>query len=101
MEVNFSIGPKEDIKQSAKYYEDAVIGLGKAFLEIIEEAVENIIQYPKSSGIIKKPYRRYLIKRFPFGVIYTEDIYAIFIVAVMHLKRKPYYWLEKDEYSKL
>ena len=101
MEVNFSIGSKEDIKQSAKYYEDAVIGLGKAFLEIIEEAVDNIIQYPKSSEILKKPYRRYLIERFPFGIIYTEGTNTIFIVAVMHLKRKPYYWLEKDEYLKL
>ena len=101
MEVIYSIGSKEDIKQSAKYYEDAVIGLGKVFLEIIEKSVERIIQYPKSSRIIKKPYRRYLIKRFPFGIIYTEGKDIIFIVAVMHLKREPYYWLEKDEYLKL
>ena len=101
MDVIFSIGAKADIKQSAKYYEDAVIGLGKVFLEIVEESVESIIQYPKSSIIIKKPYRRYLIERFPFGIIYTEEINSIFIVAVMHLKRKPYYWLEKDEYLKL
>ncbi len=101
MDINYSIGSKEDIKQSAKYYENAVTGLGKAFLEIIEQSVESIIQYPKSSRIMKKPYRRYLIERFPFGIIYTEEINLIFIVAVMHLKRKPYYWLENDEYLKI
>jgi len=37
-------------------------------------------------------FRRCLIDRFPYGIIYVVDEREIFIAAVMHLKRKPEYW---------
>jgi hypothetical protein len=39
--------------------------------------------------------RRYLLKRFPFAVIYLTSEKKIQIVAVAHCKRKPGYWKER------
>jgi len=32
------------------------------------------------------------VKRFPYGVLYSEEADGIFILAVMNLHRAPDYW---------
>ena len=38
---------------------------------------------------IRGHFRRYLLHRFPYGLIYAIHEDAIYVVAVMRLKRKP------------
>jgi toxin ParE1/3/4 len=45
--------------------------------------------------IIQGDSRRHLLTRFPFAVIYTIENQRIYILAVMHLKRKPFYWKDR------
>lgn len=45
------------------------------------------------ANILKEPYRRALLQRFPYGVIYRHQADTGYLVAIMHLKRKPGYWL--------
>jgi hypothetical protein len=42
-------------------------------------------------------YRRLLLARFPFGLIYRFDGQDIVIVAVAHNKRRSGYWRKRDE----
>ncbi|MEE9395612.1 MAG: hypothetical protein V3V31_01235, partial [Methylococcales bacterium] len=37
-------------------------------------------------------YRRFLLSKFLFSVVYRENERSIFVVAVMHNSRKPNYW---------
>jgi toxin ParE1/3/4 len=99
MEVIYSKGAREDIKESASYYENEVEGLGKAFLETIQLAIESVRAFPYVAQNIRKPYRQFIVKRFPFGIIYRFDTETIYITAVAHLKRKPYYWFDKKYFS--
>ena len=41
------------------------------------------------------PARRHLSAQFPYAVIYLEKPDHIWIVAVMHLKRRPGYWRQR------
>ncbi len=95
MEVIFSSQALDEVKEAAEYYEDEVEGLGKAFLQKLNEAIHEIKGFPSSSRIIRADYRRYLLHRFPYGVIYRIEDDLIFVAAVMHLKRKPFYWKER------
>jgi len=36
--------------------------------------------------------RRCLVNRFPFGVLYSVEPTSIFVIAVMHHRRRPDYW---------
>lgn len=61
-----------------------------------ERALEQIAQTPQrwASG----PYstRQFLLRRFPFFVIYRERVHGdIQVVAVAHTSRKPGYWKER------
>jgi len=40
-------------------------------------------------------FRRYLLARFPFSIIYKEHEDEVYIVAVMHNSRNPEYWKER------
>ena len=96
MEIIYASGVLEEVAESAKYYEHEVEGLGKAFLQKVRDAVDDIKENPRMFRIIHHPYRRHLLPRFPFAVIYRLENSTIYILAVMHLKRRPYYWKYRD-----
>jgi hypothetical protein len=41
-------------------------------------------------------FRRWLLRRFPFGLIHRESGSTIFVVAVAHTRRAPGYWLARS-----
>ena len=73
MEVTSASGVLEGVSESANYYEEEVEGLGKAFLDKIQSAVEEIKGNPLMYRIIEGDYRRHLLSRFPFAVIYRIE----------------------------
>lgn len=81
-----------EARNAAAFYEDSQPGLGKAFLADVEAATEEIARHPFMWRRIKGRFRRYLIPRFPYGLIYAVQGKTVYVAAVMHLKRKPGYW---------
>jgi len=67
-------------------------GLGEALFNELDRAFSIIKSSPKIWPILSNNFRRYLLKRFPYGIIYQIKKDYIFIVAIMHLSRKPNYW---------
>ena len=87
---------KVELREAAFFYEDCREGLGQEFLQAIEFAFEQILERPELWRILKGRFRRYLVHRFPYGVIYTVEGQTLFVAAIMHLKRKPDYWLQRS-----
>ena len=83
---------EEEMNEAALFYEDRSEGLGLDFLEEVEKTVASIIAFPESGPVISQNIRRRIVRRFPFGVLYALQGDQIVIVAVAHLKRRPYYW---------
>lgn len=88
-----------EAQKAALFYEDSQPGLGKAFLAGVEAATEEIVRHPLMWRRIKGRFRRYLIPRFPYGLIYAVQGDTIYVAAVMHLKRKPGYWTSRTKRS--
>ena len=95
MVIVISESANVEVRHAAVYYENEVEGLGKIFLSYVETSIEEIEQFPLASRVIGNDFRRFLIPRFPYGIIYQVDQDTIFVSAIMHLKRKPFYWDEK------
>jgi plasmid stabilization system protein ParE len=93
--LNLLLDPEanREIRQAAEFYEDSRQGLGLEFLDAVESAFNHIQQHPRVWRILKGRFRRYLLQRFPYGLIYAVEGETIFVAAVMHLKRKPGYWV--------
>ncbi|MGD9826220.1 type II toxin-antitoxin system RelE/ParE family toxin [Desulfobacter sp.] len=79
--------------EAAIYYEMQVEGLGKNFLDIIEAAVAETAENPGIWPEIEQGIQRRLIRRFPYSILYTVYENELVIIAIMHQKQKPRYWI--------
>ncbi len=84
-----------EISEAAAYYESCREGLGKAFLQAIEKDIQKLSDNPLHYRKIGRNFRRCLVNRFPYGLIYTIEGDSIYVAAVMHLKREPSYWKQR------
>lgn len=92
MKCSFHPEAESEFIYAIEYYEDKVTGLGYDFALEIYSTIERILAHPLAWPIIGENIRRSLVRRFPYGVLYTKEGKEIFILAVMHLNRDPDYW---------
>jgi hypothetical protein len=69
-EIAFHTHAAEEMRAAAAYYEGRERGHGDQFLDEIEEGLQRIRQFPRLWPIYEGEYRRHLLKRFPFGLMY-------------------------------
>ena len=78
--------------QAAEYYAAIAPELGGRFYDEIEQLIGQIRRQPDRFFQFSPPTRRALSRDFPYSVVYLNEPGRIWIVAVMHAKRKPGYW---------
>ncbi len=93
MKFRFLAPAEEEMLEAAFYYEMQVESLGTNFLDIIEKAITEIVEKPDIWPKIEQGIQRRLIRRFPYSILYTVHEDEVLIVAVMHHKQKPRYWI--------
>jgi len=85
-----------ELREAAVFYEECREGLGKELLASVEAAFDAIARRPTLWRRLKGRFRRCLVHRFPYGVVYAVEDDVVYVAAVMHLKRKPCYWESRD-----
>lgn len=92
--MNFSFHPEaeEEFNKAIDYYEDIDPGLGYDFALEVYSTIRRSIEFPRAWAVLEVEIRRSLVRRFPYGVLYSEEPEGLFVVAVMNLHRKPGYW---------
>jgi len=83
---------REELNEAAAFYDARVPGLGEAFLDDVERAIETIQENHRIGAAVGRRFRRALIGRFPFSIIYVERDGVIVIVAIAHQRKRPGYW---------
>ena len=82
----------EEYTQAIQYYSAIRPELGGLLYDEIERLVAEMRRQPDRSFLFSPPARRALARRFPYSVVYLDDPDRVWIVAVMHAKRRPNYW---------
>ena len=77
---------------TAFYTASADEELGLAFVAEFERTVNFILENPKAGAIFRGTRRRFLLRRFPYSVIYQITSEELRVVAVAHHHRRPGYW---------
>ena len=92
--MNWSFHPEAatEFHEAIDYYEGCEPGLGEGFAIEVHETIRNILAYPEMWPMLEDDIRRCFTRRFPYGVVYSIESDGIFILAVMHLHRRPDYW---------
>jgi plasmid stabilization system protein ParE len=84
-----------DITEAYVWYESRRVGLGEEFLGAVDAGVEIIRRQPEMYAPIHEGYRRCLIRRFPYAVLYECTQKRVTIYAVFHTSREPNQWHQR------
>jgi len=95
MKYRFHPEAEAELLDAVEYYDACQEGLGLEFAREVHFAIENIRDFPLAWTPLSQNTRRYLLRRFPYGVVYQLKAGEIFIIAIMQLNRKPDYWRKR------
>src|SRR5262245_42511199 len=97
MKLRIDPGAEEETREAAHWYEERRAGLGREFLAAVDEAFQRIRNDPMAFAQLEtlpdeSNVRRFLLKRFPYAIIYEAMSTEIRILAVAHARRRPQFW---------
>jgi plasmid stabilization system protein ParE len=81
-----------EAEAAARWYAERSPSAALAFSDEIDIAEEAIVQSPEAWPAHDHGTRRYLLRRFPYSVVYRVESTRVLLVAVAHAKRRPGYW---------
>ena len=96
MRVEFHPAALQELIDSARYYESRLPGLGIDLKSEVDRSLDLLSGNPDIGVVVDAPYRRLLLDRFPFGIIYRTRESTLRILAVAHQRRSPGYWKGRE-----
>ena len=91
--------PEAEVEMVAArdWYEARSIGLGLEFVRCVDAAIASAQRTPDSFLQLVAPFRRVLLRRFPYSLIYTIESDALVVIACYHHRRAPGIWLRREK----
>jgi plasmid stabilization system protein ParE len=96
MRVEFDPAARTEFLDAIRYYEREREGLGGRFRDAIYAALKRVVATPERFRQIRPPFRRCLVQRFPYFLVYTIEPDHIHVLAVAHQRRRPDYWADRS-----
>ena len=90
--VEFLDDALEEAQAAAAWYFARSPVAAEGFADELDAAVVAIAESPDAWPPFDLGTRRYLLRRFPFSVVYRAEDHRIVIVAIAHARRRPRYW---------
>jgi plasmid stabilization system protein ParE len=82
----------EEAEAAARWYGERSLTAAAGFADEIYAAESEISEFPEAWPAFERGTRRYLLRRYPFSLIYQIQPSRIVIIAVAHAHRRPGYW---------
>jgi toxin ParE1/3/4 len=93
--VAFHPEAEVEFASATEFYGAERPGLAGEFAEEMNHAVEFVRKHPEAGVPVRGAIRRWLVRRFPYSIIYREEETRLYILAVAHQRRRPEYWSER------
>lgn len=97
--IRLQIAPEAEaeLAAAAEWYETRRAGLGVELVATVDGAFDAIVAAPLSYAVWRddRAYRRHIVNRFPYVILFTVDEDMVVIVAVAHSHRQPGYWVQR------
>jgi plasmid stabilization system protein ParE len=90
--VGFHPEAAAEAEAASNWYLDRSERAALAFRAEIDRAIRLISEAPDQWPLYVDGTRRFLLRRFPFSLVYRQVTTGLQVVAVAHAKRLPGYW---------
>ena len=86
---------EDEFDEAAHWYASRQDGLGTAFVLAVAEAFAAIAELPLRYPLVRqgRPWRRFILRRFPYVVFYEVEGSRVVVMAVAQGRRRPGYWV--------
>ncbi len=88
-----------DLDAAGEWYDEQVLGLSLELLDAVQEAIGLIearpLAWQRDDWASDRNLRRFVMRRFPFSIVYEVTELEVRIVAVAHFRRNPRYWRDR------
>lgn len=95
MKFLFHPDAQEELGQAIIFYKKQQAGLEKRFIESVEDAINRVCRNPMLYRVADDDTRKCRLLHFPYAIIFRAKPKWIEIIAVMHLRKQPNYWLSR------
>jgi plasmid stabilization system protein ParE len=85
----------QEYLDAIEYHAALSMDLGIRFDSEIQRLVGEISRDPQRFLRIRPLVQRAISPEFPYSVVYVDQPDRVWIVAVMHAKRRPGYWIKR------
>jgi plasmid stabilization system protein ParE len=92
-----------ELDDAAAWYDERRDGLGDELLIAVRTGLEVIVEAPEAwprwpGAPARIPLvRRFVLPRFPYSIAYQGHSDLIVVLAVVHGKRRPLYWIGRAD----
>jgi plasmid stabilization system protein ParE len=84
-----------EARGAARWYRERNADASGAFLTELERALLRIAEAPERWPAIESGRRRFVLRRFPFSIVYRVQSDQVEVLAVAHGRRRPGYWRDR------
>jgi len=92
MKVLFTDAARTESLEAFSYYQERSAKASAHFLQCLEAATSWLSRYPTTGKPLSRRTRRYLMRTFPYLIIYRILEETVWVVGVVHEKRDPRNW---------
>jgi plasmid stabilization system protein ParE len=85
----------DEAEAAERWYRERNESAATRFRRELDRAVGLIAERPEAAPPYVGNTRRFLLRRFPFFVVYRVFSQRVQVVAVAHARRRPHYWLQR------
>jgi len=85
----------EEARGAARWYRERNAAAAEAFLAELERALIRIVEAPERWPVVAAERRRFVLRRFPFSIVYRVKSGHVEVLAVAHGRRRPGYWRDR------
>ncbi len=78
-----------ELEDALLWYEKISVKVLQKFKEELNIGFEKILMYPNAAQLFYKDFRRYVLRVFPYLIIYSVQEDNIFVVSVFNTSRNP------------
>jgi len=90
--LEYLVEALEEAEAAARWYAERSPSAALGFDAELDNAEQAISTQPDAWPSFDHGTRRYLLRRYPFSVVYQTEPDHVVIVAVAHARRRPGYW---------
>lgn len=94
--VEFHEGVEEEAEAAVVWYAERNVAAARAFADELKVAVASIAEDPTRLPTLGPERFFFLMKRFPYLLVYRVLDDRVQVLAVAHVSRRPGYWRNRE-----